>query len=106
MLSFGIDYQHQALVTGEIRQALEDYLRSHLAQHKLGAHLKDLFVEFEEAAASSLNFLIYTSFSGEAADSYYRLRRLLQTLAVDACNAHGWVIPFGQMTVHLAQQDK
>jgi small-conductance mechanosensitive channel len=104
-LRFGIDYQHQALATGDIKQQLEDYLVSHLKESKVGGHLKDCFVEFDEAAASSLNFFIYASFAGEAADSYFRIRRTLQGTAVDACNANGWVIPFNQMTVHLAQQE-
>jgi len=101
---FGVDYQHQALVTGEIKQKLEDYLRTQLKESKWNEHLQEFFVEFDEAAASSLNLFIYALFSGEAADSYFRIRRTLQSLAVDACNAHGWVIPFTQMTVHLEKE--
>ncbi len=101
VVRFGIDYQHQALVTGEIRKKLADYLATRLKESKWSEHLKDFFVELDEAAASSLKFLIYALFSGEAADSYFRIRRALQSLAVDACNANGWVIPFTQMTVHL-----
>ena len=101
---FGIDYRHQALVTGEIKQKLESYLTTHLKESKLSEHLKELYVEFDEAAASSLNYFIYASFSGEAADSYFRIRRTLQSLAVDACNTNGWVIPFTQMTVHLEKE--
>ncbi len=101
---FGIDYQHQALVTGEIKQKLESYLTTHFKESKLSEHLKELYVEFDEAAASSLNFFIYASFSGKAADSYFRIRRALQSLAVDACNTNGWVIPFTQMTVHLEKE--
>jgi len=103
IIKFGIDYQHQAMVTGEIKQNFESYLATHLKESNLSEHLKEFFVEFDEAAASSLNFFIYASFSGEAADSYFRIRRALQSLAVDACNANGWVIPFNQMTVHLEQ---
>jgi hypothetical protein len=101
VLKFGVDYQHQALATGEIRKKFEDYLAAHLKESQVGGHLKEFFVEFDEAAASSLNFLVYASFAGEAAESYGRIRRVLQGLAVDACNANGWVIPFNQMTVHL-----
>jgi len=104
VLRFGIDYQHQALVTGEIRQKLEDYLSQHLKETKWSGQLQEFYVEFDEAAASSLNFLIYALFTGEAADSYFRIRRTLQSLAVDACNANGWVIPFAQMTVHLEKE--
>lgn len=106
VLKFGVDYQHQALATGEIRKKFEDYLAARLRDSRVGGHLKEFFVEFDEAAASSLNFLVYASFAGEAAESYGRIRRILQGLAVDACNANGWVIPFNQMTVHLAQEGK
>jgi small-conductance mechanosensitive channel len=70
----------------------------------VGGFLNNCFVEFDEAAASSLNLFIYASFTGDAADSYFRIRRTLQSLAVDACNTNGWVIPFNQVTVHLAQE--
>jgi hypothetical protein len=103
VIRFGIDYRHQPLVTGEIKQKFENFLGAHLKASQWDEHLKDFFVEFDEAAASSLNFLIYALFSGAAADSYFRIRRTLQSLAVDACNANGWVIPFNQMTVHLEQ---
>ncbi len=99
---FGIDYQHQSAVNDEIRKQFEDYLGAQLRHSAFGGFLKDFFVEFDEAAASSLNFLVWASFDGAAAESYYRIRRLIQRLAVDACNANGWVIPFSQMTVHLA----
>jgi len=104
VIRFGIDYQHQEKVTGEIKQKLENYLVTHLKESRFGSHLKECFVEFDEAAASSLNFFIYASFSGNAADSYFRIRRSLQALAVDACNINGWVIPFTQMTVHLEKE--
>jgi hypothetical protein len=102
-IRFGIDYQHQALVTHDIKQKLEAFLATHLKDSKWSEHLQDFFVEFDEAAASSLNFYVYALFSGEAADAYFRIRRTLQGLAVDACNTNGWVIPFNQMTVHLEQ---
>ena len=104
-IRFGIDYQHQAMATSKIKQKLDGILATHLKQSKWGDHLQDFFVEFDEAAASSLNFYIYALFSGEVADAYFRIRRTLQSLAVDACNDNGWVIPFNQMTVHLEQND-
>lgn len=101
IVKFGIDYQHQGLVTGEIRRQLEEYISSRLRESMWARHLQEFFVEFDEAAASSLNFTIYALFNGKAAESYFRIRRSLQSFAVDACNANGWVIPFTQMTVHL-----
>jgi small-conductance mechanosensitive channel len=106
MLKFGIDYRHQAAVTNEIRTKLEGYIAAQLKESKFGAYLQDFFVEFAEAAESSLNFLVWAAFSGEAAESYYRIRRLIQRIAVDACNANGWVIPFNQLTVHVAGDDE
>jgi outer membrane murein-binding lipoprotein Lpp len=103
IMKFGVDYQHQAHVTTDMREKFADYLDIHLKAGDFGRYLKDFFVEFDEAAASSLNFFVWAAFGGEAAESYGRIRRLLQRLAVDACNANDWVIPFNQVTVHLAQ---
>ncbi len=103
IMKFGVDYRHQSDVTTSIREKFANYLGAHLKDSDFGRYLKDFFVEFDEAAASSLNFFVWAAFSGEAAESYGRIRRLLQRLAVDACNANDWVIPFGQVTVHLAQ---
>jgi len=104
-IRFGIDYAHQAKVTSEIRQTLENFLKDRLRETPCVEHLQECRVEFDEAAASSLNLFVYAAFTGEAADSYYRIRRALQSLLVDACNANNWVIPFTQMTVHL-ERDK
>ena len=102
VLRFGIDYEHQADVTEAIREAFESYLTTHLKKHRLGNYLEKVIFEFAEAGASSLDFIGIFSFDSAAAESYLKLNRLLQKIAVDACNAHGWGIPFNQMTVHLA----
>ena len=103
IMKFGVDYRHQSRVTGEIRDKFADYLSAHLRDGDYGRHLKAFFVEFDEAAASSLNFFVWAAFTAEAAENYGRIRRLLQRLAVDACNANDWTIPFNQVTVHLAR---
>lgn len=105
ILRFGVDYQHQAQVTGAVRDALERSLAAGLQQSEQGGHLQALTVEFAEAGPSSLDFIAFATFSPEAAPDYLKLRRLLQRIAVDACNEHGWVIPFNQMTVHLAREE-
>lgn len=102
VLRFGIDYEHQADVTEAIRGTFESYLTTHLNKHRLGNYLEKVTFEFAEAGASSLDFIGVFSFDSAAAESYLKLNRLLQKIAVDACNAHGWGIPFNQMTVHLA----
>ena len=100
-IKLGIDYRHQSTATADARKKLEDFIASQLKNSPHVAHLKNCFVEFDEAATSSLNFLVGASFTGAAADAYLHLRRLLQSLAVDACNANDWTMPFNQMTVHL-----
>lgn len=105
VLRFGLDYRHQAEVTGAIRDEFEKALTAGLQHEPQGKYLHSLVVEFAEAAASSLDFVAIATFSGEAADSYLHLQRLLQRIAIDACNAQGWVIPFNQMTVHLVNEE-
>jgi hypothetical protein len=97
---FGIDYVHQAQSTQEIPDTLESMLRQ--ALHKAGYKktLLNLKVEFKQAGASSLDLAILADFSGDVARDYEILSRLLQRIAVDACNTHHWVIPFTQITVH------
>lgn len=101
-IKFGIDYRHQSTVTADVSQQLEEFIATRLKASRYGTHLKECSVEFDEAAASSLNLLVSASFTAAAADAYLHLRRLMQRLAVDACNANGWTMPFDQMTVHLA----
>ena len=100
--SFGLDYRHQAQITTTIREQMERELIEGLKKTDMAQHLEQLTVEFEQAAASSLNLAIIATFNGGAAEDYLRLKRMLQRLAVDVCNIHGWVIPFTQITVHSA----
>ena len=100
--AFGLDYQHQATITTSVCDELEKDVAAALARTDCAAGLNSLSVEFSQAGASSLDLVLIANFSGEAAESYFRIQRLLQRLAVEACNRHGWVIPFNQITVHEA----
>lgn len=99
-ITFGIDYQHQAISTTEVPKILHQSIEQALQQTELAQHVDNILVEFQEAGASSLNYLIYVTMQGAAADSYYPLNRLLQRVCVETCNEHGWVIPFNQVTLH------
>lgn len=99
---FGIDYAHQQGATTTIRQQFADHVEQGLRADPVGAHLLDFNVEFDSAGASSLDYLFMARFSGAAADKYFYTRRLMQRLAVDACNHYGWTIPFNQVVVHQA----
>ncbi len=101
-MTFGIDYRHQAIITTEIPDALDKAVRHGLAEAGSTEELKNLKVEFEAAGASSLDIAVLADFHGSAAAKYFILQRMIQRLCVDACNENGWVIPFTQVTLHMA----
>lgn len=98
--TFGIDYNHQGIITCEIPDILHGILSKEIIKEKYGAHLLEVLVQFKEAAASSLDIFIFVKFSGQAAEYYYMIGRTLQRIIVDACNQYQWGIPFTQITVH------
>jgi hypothetical protein len=102
--NFGIDYDCQPEATCDIPALLREYITAALEQEEFGSDLLDLLVEFKEAAASSLNILIFTKFPGSQASNYFAISRFLQRAAVDACTKYGWGIPFTQITLHQANQ--
>ncbi len=101
-ITFGVDYEHQKIVTKEIPGKLLSDVKESLKQADKEKFLDSLKVEFKEAGASSLDLVIIAFFKGNAADQYNGLRRLIQRAAVESCNRHGWGIPFPQLTVHQA----
>ncbi len=100
--SIGISYdlQHESVTT--VPELLRAHVERRLADEGYADQLLNLRVEFERAAESSLNLVIIADFRGELAEFYNRLRRSLQRYAVEACTAHGWEIPFTQITLHKA----
>ncbi|MCA8952869.1 MAG: hypothetical protein KDE27_25390 [Planctomycetes bacterium] len=101
-ITFGVDYQHQAICTDRIPQLMHQRLQREI-EAKIGAdNLVNLTVEFQEAASSSLDYAVLVDLSGEVAARIEPVRRFVQRTLVDLCNEHGWVIPFTQITVHRA----
>ncbi|MGF1644692.1 MAG: hypothetical protein ACFCUJ_13710 [Thiotrichales bacterium] len=101
-ITFGLDYGLQADILTTVLSRLRAHIESRLADQVFQGELKELIVEFNEAASSSLNILIIGVFDGAAAEHYWSIRRFLQRCAVEASNLHGWVIPFNQLTVHVS----
>ena len=97
---FGIGYQHQKQATGNILKVTRDYLEQALEKEGYSANLVNLNVEFCQAGASSLDFVVIADFDGEAAPLYNRLNRAIQRWCVDVCTQNDWSIPFPQITVH------
>ena len=84
------------MVPGQSRAAVT----AAIEHSALGESLESVLVEFKEAGASSLNYLIYVTMNGKAAGSYWTVGRIIQQACVTVCNEHGWIIPFTQLTVH------
>ena len=102
-VTFGIDYQHQSISTHEVPEKLQKIMIEELTKKGYGEAIINLSVEFKEAGASSLDLDVLADFSGQVAEDYSFLSRAIQRIAVDACNKHGWVIPFTQITLHSAK---
>jgi VIT1/CCC1 family predicted Fe2+/Mn2+ transporter len=99
---FGIDYRHQAEATDLIARRMTEALRDGLAQMLPATWLRQVDVDLAHAGNSSLDFMAKVDLAGEAAGQYDQLRRAVARLLVDACNRHGWVIPFQQVMIHRA----
>ncbi|MEZ5966162.1 MAG: hypothetical protein R3F56_20160 [Planctomycetota bacterium] len=100
--SFGIDYSHQAIATGDVPRLMRERLDRELRQLVGDDNVARLDVEFQAAGASSLDYIALADLRGGAASFYERIPRLLQRALVDVCNERGWTIPFPQLTVHRA----
>ena len=101
-ITFGIDYAHQAACTKEIPEIMKQKLAEGLIETVSEEELKCLLVEFKEAGASSLDYMVFAELAGSAAPRYAALKRAMFRILVDASNENGWVIPFTQLTVHQA----
>lgn len=101
-VTFGIDYQHQPICTTDVPEKLKAFLTEKLNQAGYKNSIRQINVEFESAAASSLDLVVIGDFTGDVAPLYNRIKRAIQRYAVEACNTYGWEIPFTQVTVHTA----
>lgn len=99
---FGIDYRHQAIGTTRIPQVMRERVEAGLLAIVKPEELVKVSVDFQSASASSLDYSVGASFTGAVADRPEALRRAIQRILVDVCNAEGWSIPFPQVTVHQA----
>lgn len=101
-MTFGIDYRHQREATGLIPRTLKQRIERAIADAGHADELRHLEVDFKEAGASALDLAILVDLSGAAAPHYQKLKRLVQRTCVETCTEHDWVIPFTQVTLHMA----
>ncbi|MGK0218967.1 MAG: hypothetical protein ACI9HE_002464 [Planctomycetota bacterium] len=99
-VTFGIDYAHQAIATTEVPEKMRLALTLGLAAVVDADAIESVKVEFESAAASSLDYAVLANFDGSVANNLERLTRAVQAILVDVCNTENWGIPFAQMVLH------
>ena len=97
---FGIDYRHQGESTKAVPERLRQALVEALPGVPGGTFAQSVGVEFQNAAASSLDLVAVVRFAGGAAPNFGVLRRAIAAALVDASTKHGYAIPFPQVTVH------
>jgi len=100
--TFGIDYRHQQIATGQVPGIMRARLDRELRQLVGDDNVVRVEVEFQAAGSSSLDYVAFADLTGTAAPHYERIARLLQRVLVDVCNERGWNIPFPQLTLHQA----
>jgi small-conductance mechanosensitive channel len=101
-IPFGLDYADQPAITTTMRETLERGVKEKWATSKWADSLVSASVEFSEAGASSLDYFVRVDLDGTQALDYQAQTRALSRYCVDVCNEQGWVIPFTQLTLHVA----
>jgi small-conductance mechanosensitive channel len=99
---FRIDYRHQGIATTEVPRLMQEALAEALPALLEKDQLQEVSVLFEAAAPSSLDYRVEVRLGGSAAPRIEIIRSAVQRILVDACNRHGWTIPFTQITLHQA----
>lgn len=97
--AFGVDYSLQSLAPKTIPDAMLDALKKELGNIVPEESIKEIFVHFASAAASSLDFEIEVDLDGSVAHRYQAISFALQRILVELCTEKDWEIPFPQLTV-------
>ncbi len=103
----GVDYSHQSIVLSEvipnIRESIIGSLKDYLKDDYEGG-VYEVQVDFKNTGASSLDIRFFVICAGSLAPKKMILERKIQAAFVEVCNANDYIIPFSQMTVHMAPQ--
>ena len=86
----------------EVPRRLREAITAQFKQAGLADAIREMLVEFREAGSSALDYQIYLILDGHVAKAFFRSQRLVQQACVACCNREGWVIPFTQVTLHMA----
>ena len=103
---FGLSYSLQADITQVIPEILATFLTSKIELEEWADHCLNLRVEFYQANASSLDLIILADLKGVVADISKRIERVVQKWCVECATLNNWEIPFPQITLHQAAENK
>ncbi len=108
VVKFGLDYGVQNDICEKIPALFEEGLKKSLQNYysKEPPAILSIHVNFEEAAASSLNLIVVAAFHGKYAEDYYPLKWEINKIMVQICNENNFTIPFTQLTVSLPDGTK
>ena len=101
-ITFGLDYGDQAEITTTMRETLQRGIETRWRATRWADSMRGVSVEFQEAGASSLDYFVRADLDGSQAFDIQAQTRALAGFCVDVCNEQGWVIPFTQLTLHVA----
>ena len=99
---FGLDYGDQAEITTTMLETMRRGVEARWRETRWADSVVSFSVEFNEAGASSLDYFVRVDLDGSAALQLQAQKRKLAQFCVDVCNEQGWVIPFTQLTLHVA----
>ena len=100
--TFGVDYSLQNICLDVVPTKFQNTVEAYIKEADLGVSEIRTRVEFKEAGASSLDYLVIVNVNSEASCHYYRIKRYIQQACVKACNEEKWTIPFPQLTISKA----
>ena len=87
--TFGIDYRHQAIATTEVPGILEERISAGLAEEVAPGEIFAVTVQFKEAGASSLDYIVFADFAGSAAPNRGLLERAIQMVHSEQAEIYG-----------------
>jgi hypothetical protein len=105
----GVDYSHQKIVLDEVIPNIKETIIGSLKDYLLDEYeggVYEVQVDFKTTGASSLDIRFFVICSGTLAPKKLIIERKIQAAFVEVCNTHGYIIPFSQMTVHMAPNGK
>lgn len=104
-ITFGLDYGDQAAITTTMLDTMLRGVEARWRSSPWADSLVSVSAEFKEAGASSLDYFVRVDCDGSQAFQFATQKRALARFCVDVCNEEGWVIPFTQLTLHVAKDD-